>query len=271
MKKRKAKRNDATNTADIEERITPVREVEKHLSAVLYGRSGTGKTTFACDFPKPLLLLDVNDRGTDSVSDVKGVSVLHCDHWSDIEKAYWYLRKNKKFKTVVIDTVSMMQDLAIEQVIEDKGGTTNGRMMTKQDWGQAAALLKTWIMNYRDLNNKMEVVFIAQDRIHNGEDDEGVDEGQILPEVGPRIMPSVASTLNAAVSFIGNTFVRESVKKIRTKDKKIKEKRKIEYCLRIGPHAYYTTKTRKPKTNGVPSHIVDPSYEELVDTLTLEE
>lgn len=267
MKPKVQNRDKAYDTRGIEIRILPVSKLPKHLSVVLYGRSGTGKTTLACDFPGPVLLLDMNDRGTASVRENKNLSVLPCREWVDIEQAYWYLKKNQgKFKTVVLDTVSMMQDLALTQVIEDKGGTTNGRMLTKQDWGQAASMLKTWIMNYRDLQSFMDVVFIAQDRTTGGADDES-DDGQILPEVGPRIMPSVASTLNAAVELIGNTFVRERVKKIKTSDKKIVEKREIEYCLRIGPHAYYTTKVRKPKAITVPPFIVDPSYEDLVATL----
>lgn len=261
-------RDKGADTSEIEKRIVPVSKLPRHLSVVLYGRSSTGKTTLACDFPGPVLLLDMNDRGTASVRQNKNLSVLSCREWMDVEQAYWYIKKNKgKFKTVVLDTVSMMQDLALTQVLDDKGGSTNGRMMTKQDWGQAAAMLKTWIINYRDLQSMMDVVFIAQDRTTGGTDDEAADDGQILPEVGPRIMPSVASTLNASVEIIGNTFVRELVKKVKTAEKKIVEKRTIEYCLRIGPHAYYTTKVRKPKSITVPSFLVDPTYEDLVATL----
>ena len=245
----------------------PVAKVPRHLSAVFYGRSGTGKTTLACDFPGPVLLLDMNDRGTESVRENENLSVLLCHEWVDVEQAYWYLKKNLgKFKTVVLDTTSMMQSMALDQVVSDKGGTTNGRMLTKQDWGQAAAMMNTWIMNYRDLQSSMNVVFIAQDRTKGGEEADN-DDGQMMPEVGPRLMPSVASTLNAAVSIVGNTFVREIVKKVKTADKKIKEIKKVEYCLRIGPHAYYTTKVRKPKAITVPAFLVDPSYEDLVATL----
>lgn len=267
MKHEHKTRDKAADISGIEKRITPVSKLAHHLSVVLYGRSGSGKTTLSCDFPGPVLLLDMNDRGTASVKEHKNLSVLTCEEWMDVEQAYWYVKKHPgKFKTIVLDTVSMMQDLALAQVINDKGGTTNGRMLTKQDWGQAAAMLKTWIVNYRDLQKDMEVVFIAQDRITGGSD-EDEDEDQIMPEVGPRLMPSVASTLNASVDLIGNTFVREVIKKVKTADKKIIEKRRIEYCLRIGPHAYYTTKVRKPKAISVPAYLVDPSYEDLVATL----
>lgn len=260
-------RNKSIDFDDIQKRIKPVQRLEKYHKVLLYGKSGTGKTTLACDFPGPKLLLDINDRGTDSVTDVKGLEVLPCEEWGDFEETYWFIKKNKsKYKSLIIDTVSMLQGMALTKVVGDSGREgRNGGMLTKKDWGEAASLLNTWIMNIRDL--PMHVIFLAQDRVSNagGEDDD--NDGQILPEVGPRLMPSVASTLNAAVSIIGNTFVRERVTKTKTADKKIVEKRKIEYCLRIGPHAYYTTKVRKPKSIEVPSFLVDPTYKELVANL----
>jgi phage nucleotide-binding protein len=258
-------RNKAVDTDDVAGRIKPVHRLNDHMKVVLYGRSGTGKTTLACDFPGPKLLIDMNDRGTDSVRDVKGLDVLSCEEWGDFEEAYWYLKKNKgKYKTLIIDTLSMLQDLTITKVMNGRT-SKNGELLTRKDWGEISSLLKVWIMNVRDL--PLNVVFIAQDRVSNAGGEEDDNDGQIMPEVGPRLMPSVASTLNAAVSLIGNTFVRERVTRTKTDDKKIKEKRTIEYCLRIGPHAYYTTKVRKPKSIEVPSFLVNPTYKELVATL----
>jgi hypothetical protein len=72
-------------------------------------------------------------------------------------------------------------------------------------------------------------------------------------------MPSVASFLNGAVKIIGNTYIRER--------HEIKDKRKVrsvEYGMRLGPHAYYTTKVRSPVGVAVPDAIVDPTYEKLL-------
>lgn len=264
MKPQKKIRTEGTSSS-ISEKILPVTKVDTFVKAVFYGRSGTGKTTLASSFPGPLLLLDINDKGTDSVLDVKGLDVLSCESWVDFEQTYWFIKKNpKKYKTVIIDTVSMLQDLSIKQVLTESNREEGG-MLTKRDWGEASSMLKTGIMNYRDL--PMHVVYIAQDRVSNSGDEGDDTDGQILPEVGPRLMPSVAGLLNAAVSIVGNTFIREKVIRVKTDDKKIVEKRKIQYCLRIGPHTYYTTKVRKPKSVEVPSFIVDPTYESLVENL----
>lgn len=249
-------------------RITPVQHIEQPLKAALYGRSGSGKTTLAASFPGPALLLDVKDRGTDSVSDVKDLRVVEINEWVDFEQAYWYLKSGKApYKTVIIDTVSQLQEIAIAHVLaeqrKDVENAGNWGTLTKRDWGSVAALLKTWLTNYRDL--EINVVFIAQDRVFNvGEEEvEGAD-GAILPEVGPRVMPSVAATLNAAVNLVGNTFIRENVERIKDpKTKKTREVRRTEYCLRIGPHTYYMTKVRKPRSITPPAFIVNPTYQRI--------
>src|SRR5690348_2501884 len=90
---------------DISDRIRDVADVKRFRTCVFYGRSGTGKTTLAGSFPKPLLLLDVKDEGTDSVADVKGVKVFDVTSFEDFELAYYHVERNpKKYKTIVVDT-----------------------------------------------------------------------------------------------------------------------------------------------------------------------
>lgn len=245
-------------------KIKPVAKIVKPMKIVVYGRSSTGKTTFASSFPGPLLLIDCNDKGTDSVTDVKALDVLPATTYEEVKQAYWMLESGKHpYKTVIIDTMSMLQEFIIRKVLEEanKGDEEAGGWgtMTKKEWGEVSTILKADISHFRDLS--MNVVFVAQDRVSNSDDGAG-DEGQIAPEVGPRLMPSVASYLNAAVDVIGNTFIREQVSVIKTGMKKT-EKRKIQYCMRIGPHSSYITKVRKPKGIEVPRYIVDPTFQKL--------
>jgi phage nucleotide-binding protein len=244
--------------------FVPVEQLPSVLAVLAYGRSGTGKTTFAATFPGPLLLLDIREKGTDSVSNVKGVKVGEVTTWEQFESIYWYLQKgDHEFKTVVIDQISQLQDLAITKAMVDNGKKPEDQI-AKRDWGQAAGLMKTWLLNYRDLIDQgIHVVFLAHDRITGGEGEEGSGEDQIDPNVGPRVMPSVASFLNGAVKVIGNTFIRETFAIVNKR-----KKRSVEYSMRIGPHAYFTTKTRSPVGIESPDVIVNPSYEKLMAVLT---
>lgn len=242
-----------------------------HRSFVLYGRSGTGKTTLAGSFPKKILLLDVKDVGDDSLTGLDGIDVVDIKEWDDFELTYWWLKKNPdKYKTLVVDTMSQLQQLAIRKILSDKKKDPDSAgewgSMVQRDWGNVAALMKAWITTLRDL--PMHVVFVAQDRVFNvGEED---SEVQLDPEVGPGLSPSIAKHLNAAVHFIANTFIRRRLAKVRVKNPergkpKYKEVPKIEFCIRIGPNPTYITKVRKAKSIIPPSILVDPSYEDLIN------
>ena len=80
--------------------IRPISEITHHLSFVIYGRSGVGKTTFAATFPKPILLVDIRDKGTASIAEHKGIDVMQLDDWEDVEKLYFMLKHEpRKYKT----------------------------------------------------------------------------------------------------------------------------------------------------------------------------
>lgn len=245
-------------------KIQPVKALNPELKVVLYGKAGTGKTTLAATFPKPGLLIDIAEMGTDSVNDVKGLDVLRPTSWEDIEQVYWMLKKGSKYKTVIIDTVSQLQDLAIREVTKKESSVIGGwGEISRQQWGRVATMVKTKVLDLRDL--PINLVFIAHDR-QFGNTEEGEEDGAIAPSVGPRVMPSIASTLNAAVGIIGNTFIRETSREIKIGKKKI-EKRKISYCLRVGPHASYVTKLRKPRGIEAPAFVEDPSYDKIREVM----
>lgn len=273
-----------TKTKDDDELpgVKKVSDIERKRSHVLYGRSGTGKTTLASTWPKPILYLDIRDEGTDSISDVEDLMVKEIASSDDLDETLeWLLRHPKRYKTVILDTVSQLQEIMVEEQaakpVKKIRGAEKKRpgdfgTLSKQDWGAVAARMKSLIIDWRDL--PMEVVFIAQDRKFNfGGNDEDDDQESIAPEVGPQLMPSVVNTLNAAVGNIGNTFIRIRYRTRKDKDtgKKLKPERLTEFCLRIGPSDIYITKVRKPKGVTAPEVIVDPSYDDILDIIEGEE
>lgn len=252
------KRKNSTDYSDIQERINPVHELELVLAALFYGRAGTGKTTLAASFPGPILHMDIREKGTDSIADVKDLDTISIEDWEEIESVYWYLKSgDSPYKTVIFDAVSQAQDMAVDKAMADDNKKP-GEQVTKRQWGTASGLMKNWIINYRDLIDVgINVVFIAHDRASEGEEGE---DGELSPSVGPRVMPSVASVLTAGVKIVGQTFIRE----INEKTAGGKVKRKVEYCMRLGPHAYYETKIRQLKGSYTPDVLADPTYKKLV-------
>lgn len=256
-------------------KVTPVGDIVFHRSMVIYGRSGSGKTTLSSTFPKPMLYVNVRDNGTDSISDIKGIDVYNIEGVDDVEELRLFLAQDKgeKYKTLVIDTMSQLQEIYVEEVGHRKEKAKSKKpgewgSMTKQDWGEVASEMKSLVIELRDL--PMEVVFIAQDRTFNN-DDEG-SENQLMPEIGPRLMPSVAGVMNAAVHVVGCTFIRRKItNKKSEKSNKTIQKEEIVYCLRLGPNPVFVTKVRKPRKTQAPDFIEDPTYNDIIAVIEGEE
>lgn len=246
---------------DISSRFIDVQEIPIFVKALVYGPSGTGKTTFMGSFPKPLLILDCRDKGTKSIRTSPDTKVLSVTSWSDIEETYWYLKENPHvFKSVVWDTVTQAQDICMRKVKNQSLEASAGKT-TRSAWGDVTELMKSWILLFRDLD--MHVGFIAQDRLSGGEEE--VEDGMIVPQVGPFVSPSVAKILNAAVDVIGYTFVRElEVKKKNPTTGKIKTSFETQHCLRIGPHSRYITKIRNEAGKSYPHILVNAKYEDIL-------
>lgn len=251
-------------SSSILNRAKPIQETDRGMTALFYGRSGTGKTTLLGTFPKPMLILDIGEKGTDSIMDVEGINVIKLETWADFEEVYWELSDTEHgYKSVGVDAVHSLQTLALKEA-KAQANKKPEDQTSQKDFGQASGLLNTWIGHYGDLSESgLNVVFLAHDKVTEVDTEDDADV--IMPEVGPRLMPSVGSTLLGGVNVVGHTFIREEI----TKPRKAGEKpvRKVEYCLRIGPHGYYATKIRRPKSFSIPEYIVDPTYGKLRDVI----
>jgi len=256
-------------------RSKPVADVKRQSSTALYGRSGTGKTTLAATWPKPILYLNIMDNGEESISDVEDLDVVDIESSDELlEQVLWLAKKASKgkliYKTVIVDTMSQLQGLLTRELAERLNLKLKGKRpgdfgtLTMQHWGLISGDMIKFIMDIRQL--PVHSVFIAQEKVYNLPDDEGDDGAdQIAPEVGCKLMKSVRKDLEASVNILGNTFIR--VKVTKEKDPKTKKVTKtIEklYCLRVGPNEVFTTKIRKPKGIEAPDYIVDPTFRKLM-------
>lgn len=262
--------NSRKPTEDDLPEILSVEDVEHSGSFLFYGLPNTGKTTLFSSFPRPALLLDIHDKGTDSIRTEKGISVAQIEEVSEIEAVFWGLKtgklKDKKtgkqFKTVGIDTVTQLEQLLIEDITGFTGAMSWGSL-TRRQFGDVTSAMKRIILDFRDLD--METVFLAQQRISQSDDDNGSDE-DLTPEIGPAVMPSVARTLNADVGTIGQTFIRKKIIK-KEKDGKTIKLEKMQHCLYIGPNPIRVTKIRNPKDQIPPDFLINPTYKDLIEVI----
>jgi ABC-type lipoprotein export system ATPase subunit len=260
LKKRKPGKKSDPKPTSILDRIKPVTELKTNLVMLVYGRSGSGKTHFGSTFPRPILFIDTNERGTETIAQEEDVDVVRVTEWAEFDELYWGLLNHEtavQYASVVIDQVTNLQDIGMAEVLR-KSRKGRDETFTQRNWGQLSGMLKQTISDFRDLSDHYHLLLIAHERIDEPGDEE--DE-HIEPNIGARVMPSVGTFLDGAVDAIGCTFIKE---RWETEDKD--EVRHVDYCMRIGPHAFYSTKIRRPVSAGpIPELIVNPTFKKIKD------
>ncbi len=248
-----------TKKSSLEDRFKDLLDLDTPTIITLYGRPGTGKTTISCTLPKPLLLIDVKDKGTDSGKredlEPGDITVFELETFDEIYDIYDYIEENPdRFKSVVIDHMTALQDFCYSKVMDEEGKSK----MSQGMYGTAGGYLKEVINLYKGLTDLgITPCFNCQDRMESGD---GEGEDQLLPEVGPSLMPSVARTLCAASRVIGHTYQFENVEKLDG----AKVRRNIEFRLRLGPNPYYITKVTRPFGTPCPQFLVDATYQDIM-------
>lgn len=122
-----------TVNGSILSRAVPVSSVkELYQKVVIYGLNRVGKTTEACEWPKPLLLVSFEPGrtgGATSVTKVLGVDFLQiAPLWSDAEKRIVSvseqalrlaseLKTNTYYKTHVLDSTSSLQEWVLHELM----------------------------------------------------------------------------------------------------------------------------------------------------------
>ena len=130
-----------------------------YAKVVLYGPPGSGKTTAATTWPKPLVLSA--ESGLLSVRD-KDIDVWTIDKWEDLEESFAYLKHEKHdYLSVVIDSLTEVQKKLNEYIVRAfptvKRGYTD--LVSESDWGANIDKMRKLCRAFRDL--PMNVVFIA--------------------------------------------------------------------------------------------------------------
>lgn len=224
------------------------------IKLLLYGQSGTGKTTFWGSFPGPILALICSGgsrpgelRSIDTPENRKKVDariVTSTDQLRDM------IADGNRFATVVLDHVSGLQDLTLKEIlgVDELPAQKGWGLATQQQWGQSTAQCKEYLRALLSLEGN--VIVIGQERTFGGRDD-GMDPELVKPTVGAAVTPSLSSWLNPACDYVLQTFKRprtiKKVAKIGGKEIVTEERGKgVDYCARCEPHDVFMTKFRLP-------------------------
>jgi hypothetical protein len=166
----------------------------KRLKVLLYGVSGTGKTTMAATFPKPLFL-DL-ENGLRSTLRVGSVLRYPADPDKSVKKYEQVVDffnkvatvKNPQFETIVIDSLNELQKLLADYLVakHTKVKRQYGDQLTLADYGKTNRDFSKVVRSF--LNLPYHIVFTAASTSRSP----GDDEVQLMPKfVGAQVGPDI--------------------------------------------------------------------------------
>lgn len=263
------------------DRIKPIGfDADDGIRMNLWGRSGTGKTTLWATFPKPILALVCSGgskpgelRSIDTPAYRKTIKQVTIDSTEDLGELVEHQQASETYTTIVLDHVTGLQNLVMKEILNlgeqpvalyrRAGKGESWGIASKQDYGQAVIRMKELLRVLLSLD--CNVIIVGQEREFNVE-----EEGELLmPFVGCSVFPKVAEWLSPACDYICQTFIRQrtTTKSVTVGKKSIATKVKakgVDYCLRTGPDATYTTKFRLPRGSKLPDVLIDPTYTKIL-------
>ncbi len=243
------------------------------LRFLVYGDSGTGKTTLASTFPGPTLWLlcsGGNQPGElhsiDTEENRRKITpvVIHStDQYLD------ELRARTGQVTTVLDHSSGMLNLLTKEMLgmDSIPAVKKWGMAQQRDWGNINEKMIELLRAL--LNLRGNVVVIGQERIFKGGEDQRGAGDVIKPAVGVALTPGVTVWLRPAVDYEVQAFKRPRMDRQVVDFAGVKSEvevrgKGVEYCIRTEPHDVYMTKFRLPRGRALPDVIVDPSYDKIV-------
>lgn len=195
----------------VKKKIREPKIEDYRLKMVIYGAPGTGKTTFAATAQhhkdaKDVLFLDMN-KGLLSVAEESDriherPDAIEIDSYEEVREAYQFLvSADHDYQTVVIDTVTDLQELNLEYIVQEELDKSSQRGKKRdglddrwrEDYGKSTSQLTRLARNFRDL--PMHVIFIAHKR--TDQDD------QKRETVSPALTPKLQENVVGAVDLCG--------------------------------------------------------------------
>jgi hypothetical protein len=164
------------------------------LKVLLYGASGTGKTTGALSAPGPVLLLNAEGPdGPNYAREELGRSIheVTVTGYAELEAAYFHLRDRLGDEpTVVVDSLGEVYRVLLEDL--------SGKAIrpTLPQYGEATVRLERFCRSLRDLPH--HVVWIAGERALKDEETGGFERlpitGTTNPDLGSKVMAMATVT-----------------------------------------------------------------------------
>lgn len=153
----------------------PASDAVESVNALIYGDSGSGKTVFGGsgrEAGKNDLILAIERGTTSTARQGSKVNVLPIKTWAQLDQAVTELCENPdRFEWVIVDSLTKMQDLIWEHILEEAISRSPSRSEFKkelQEYGEAQMRLTSIIERLN--GSEVNVIYTALAELHTDEE-----------------------------------------------------------------------------------------------------
>ncbi|HEC2174257.1 TPA: ATP-binding protein [Staphylococcus delphini] len=229
----------------------------KFYKFAVYGKFGTGKTTFLTK-DNNALVLDINEDGTTVTQDGAVVQVKNYKHFAMVVKMLpqilEQLRSNgKQIDVVVIETIQKLRDITIEDIMAGKT-----RKPTFNDWGETATRI---VHMYRYISKLQEhYQFHLAISGHEGINKEKDEEGSTI---NPTITIEAQDQIRKAVVSQSDVLGRMTIEEYDQDGQKA-----FNYVFNAEPSPIFETKIRHSQSVEInDKKFINPSINDVVQAI----
>lgn len=136
-------------------------KIQKKIFMGLIGTAGVGKTTFACDFPKPLML--------DLESGSSFLNVPRLPRPESFQEVLAVLKEvsdsSHEYESLIIDTIDFLEMMANEEVCKENQIKSVAELGFGKGFELAHQKMISFLEIIKKINQKMNVILIAHSTI----------------------------------------------------------------------------------------------------------
>lgn len=233
------------------DKAVPLTDLKSSNLWVLYGKSGSGKTHLLSTFPKPLLYVRIGDDGSNTIEPTEDIRCVEVNSITDAETLAKELAKDTYYKTVALDTYSLIVNEWI-----DENAVKKKKRVSQQMWGDLKTDTEALTRMYQKLAKDRIVVLTC----HESTDSFEGMEDEIMPDIRPSVSKGARTYLEAMANYgIHCTVI------MREKTLPDGSTEDVEaHAIHLAPNPYYWVKTQKPASIKLPRLVVNPSYNKIM-------
>lgn len=239
--------------------IFRVEERSEFLNILIYGYSGTGKTTLAGSADavpalRPVLFIDIEGGTTSLVHSYPDVETVRVRTWKEMQELYNELAEGKhEYRTIVLDSLTEIQKFNMYWVMDEASRKRTGveiEVPTMRDWGVSLEQIRRMVRGFRDL--QMNTIFTA---LVNEDKDSKTGIVTLKPSLPGKLAGEIAAFLDIVCYY----YVKETETTEGTVQERLLLTQKTERVI------------AKDRSGKLPQIIESPTMSELHRIMTSKE